>query len=87
MNCGTSGTGGTGERVEKAGRAGSASRTGDCGTGREFLNSELGTSCKLAPAGDAIIDADGGTFGKGKSVPDGLKGEPVINVRTKEIKV
>ena len=51
MNCGTSGTGGTGERVEKAGRAGRASRTGDCGTGREFLNSELGTSCKLAPAG------------------------------------
>ena len=51
MNCGTggtsetSGTGGTretsrkdwtGGRNEKAERAGSASRTGDCGTGREF---------------------------------------------------
>ena len=51
------------------------------------MNSELGTSYKLAPAGDAIIDADGGTFGKGKSVPDGLKGESAINVRTKEIRV
>ena len=51
------------------------------------MNCELGTSCKLALAGDAIIDADGGTFGKDKSVPDGLKGEPAINVRTKEIRV
>ena len=42
---------------------------------------------KSQKAKDAIIDADGGTFGKGKSVPDGLKGEPAINVRTKEIRV
>ena len=42
MNFGTSGTGG---RIEKAGRI-----------GREFLNMnfELGTSCKLALAGDKL---------------------------------
>ena len=44
MNCGTGG------RIEKAGTDETS------GTGREFLNMnfELGTSCKLAPAGGNV---------------------------------
>ena len=51
MNCGTSGTSGTGERVEKAGRVGTGGTSETNGTGERIVNFELGTSCKLAPAG------------------------------------
>ncbi|WP_024468590.1 RHS repeat domain-containing protein [Treponema pedis] len=51
------------------------------------IKSNNANRSKSQKAKDKIIDEGGGTFGKGKSVPDKLKGQPAINVTTIEIRV